>query len=30
MSRYLLDSNAITDATKPVPSQALITWMQIR
>lgn len=27
MTRYLLDTNIISDATKPVPSQALITWM---
>ncbi len=27
MTRYLLDTNVISDATKPVPSQSLITWM---
>ena len=27
MTRYLLDTNIISDATKPVPSPALITWM---
>lgn len=27
MTRYLLDTNIISDATKRVPSQALITWM---
>jgi toxin FitB len=27
MTRYLLDTNVISDATKPVPSPALIAWM---
>ncbi len=27
MSRYLLDTNIISNVTKPVPSDALITWM---
>ena len=30
MTRYLLDTNIISDATKPVPSQPLITWMSQR
>ncbi len=27
MTRYLLDTNIISDAIKPVPSQALLAWM---
>ena len=27
MTRYLLDTNIISDATKPVPSEALTTWL---
>ena len=27
MSRYLLDTNIISNATKPVPSEALVAWM---
>ena len=27
MTRYLLDTNIIGNATKPVPSEALIAWM---
>ncbi|HLI83182.1 MAG TPA: type II toxin-antitoxin system VapC family toxin [Bryobacteraceae bacterium] len=27
MSRYLLDTNIISNATKPVPSEALIAWL---
>jgi len=27
MTRYLLDTNIISEATKPAPSQALIAWM---
>jgi len=27
VNRYLLDSNIISDATKPFPSHLLITWM---
>ena len=27
MIRYLLDTNILSDATKPVPSQSLIAWM---
>ena len=27
MSRYLLDTNIISIASKPVPSEALVTWM---
>lgn len=27
MTRYLLDTNIISNATKPVPSEALIAWM---
>lgn len=27
MSRYLLDTNIISNATKPEPSEALIAWM---
>lgn len=27
MSHYLLDSNIISDATKPVPSQSLVAWI---
>ena len=27
MSRYLLDTNIISNATKPVPSEKLITWL---
>ena len=30
MSRYLLDTNIISNATKPEPSAALITWMEAR
>jgi predicted nucleic acid-binding protein len=27
LSRYLLDTNVISDATKPVPSEHLLAWM---
>lgn len=27
MSRFLLDTNIISNATKPVPSEVLLTWM---
>lgn len=27
MSRYLLDTNIISNATKPAPSESLLTWM---
>ncbi len=27
MSRYLLDTNIISNVTKPAPSQSLLTWM---
>lgn len=27
MSRYLLDTNIISNITKPVPSKALLAWM---
>lgn len=27
MTRYLLDTNIISNATKPVPSAALVAWM---
>lgn len=27
MSRYLLDTNIISNATKPAPSEALVAWM---
>lgn len=27
MSRYLLDTNIISNVTKPVPSEALLVWM---
>ncbi len=27
MSRYLLDTNIISNATKPVPSESLLAWM---
>jgi predicted nucleic acid-binding protein len=27
LTRYLLDTNVISNVTKPVPSDALITWM---
>ena len=27
MSRYLLDTNIISNVTKPVPSEALVAWM---
>ena len=27
MSRYLLDTNIISNATKPAPSEALVRWM---
>ena len=27
MSRYLLDTNIICNATKPMPSEALLAWM---
>lgn len=30
MSRFLLDANIISNATKPVPSEALLTWMEQR
>ncbi|HMM93132.1 PIN domain-containing protein [Bradyrhizobium sp.] len=28
MSRYLLDTNIISKVTRPVPSEALLTWME--
>jgi toxin FitB len=28
VTRYLLDTNIISNITKPVPSKALVTWMQ--
>ena len=27
MSRYLLDTNIISNVTKPTPSKALLAWM---
>jgi hypothetical protein len=27
VSRYLLDTNIISNATKPIPSEALLVWM---
>jgi toxin FitB len=27
VTRFLLDTNIISNATKPVPSEALIEWM---
>jgi hypothetical protein len=30
VTRYLLDTNIISDITKPVPSEALIAWMAAR
>lgn len=27
MNRYLLDTNIISNATRPVPSEALVAWM---
>jgi len=27
VTRYLLDTNIISDLTKPIPSAALVTWM---
>ena len=27
MTRYLLDTNIISNVTKPAPSEALVTWM---
>ena len=30
MIRYLLDTNIISDVTKPVPSEALVAWMAER
>ena len=30
MTRYLLDTNIISDITKPVPSESLIAWMAAR
>jgi len=27
MTRYLLDTNILSDATKPAPSPALVAWM---
>jgi len=27
MTRYLLDTNILSDATKPAPSEALVSWM---
>ena len=27
MSRYLLDTNIISNATEPIPSEALVVWM---
>lgn len=30
MTRYLLDTNVISDITKPVPSEALAAWMAER
>ena len=29
MTRYLLDTNIISNVTKPMPSRALIGWMAI-
>ena len=28
MTRYLLDTNIISDITKPVPSEVLLAWME--
>lgn len=28
MTRYLLDTNILSNATKPVPSEALIAWLE--
>ena len=30
MTRYLLDTNIISDISKPVPSESLIAWMAAR
>jgi predicted nucleic acid-binding protein len=30
VTRYLLDTNIISDITKPVPSESLIAWMAAR
>lgn len=30
MTRYLLDTNVISDATKPSPSEALLSWLSGR
>lgn len=30
MTRYLLDTNIISNVTKPEPSDALITWMAVK
>ena len=30
MSRYLLDTNIISNVTRPVPSQSLVAWMAER
>ena len=30
MTRYLLDTNIISNATKPAPSEALVAWMAER
>ena len=30
MSRYLLDTNIISNATKPAPSEALVAWMSVQ
>ena len=30
MSRYLLDTNIISNATKPEPSEALVAWMSMQ
>ena len=27
MTRYLLDTNILSDATKPAPSEALVSWL---
>ena len=27
MSRYLLDTNIVSNVTKPAPSQSLLAWM---
>ena len=30
MTRYLLDTNIISNVTKPVPSEALVAWMAVQ